>query len=481
MNTFDVKHPESLRIFFLTEMWERYGFYVVQTLLVLYLTFHFHWEDKRAFELVGAFTALTYISSLVGGWIADHLLGQRTSIILATLILMVSYVLLALLQSTHGLYIALAGICVGTGLLKPNISSLLGNEYPIHSPRREVGFTIFYIGITTGIILGSTVPNFFQHQFGWPTAFFSASIGMIFALFIFCYGIYRYHIVDYCEHERNLKKTTLTCLLILGFYLSALAIFNIPTLGNAAFSSIVILSMGYLIYAARTAKGIQANQNIIIALLCLISTFFWAFYFQMFSSFALLITRIVAPDLFHISFPAPYYVAVQSLGLIVLGLLFSRPKHHDTVAIQAVHIGKKFFMAMLVMTLAYGFTTLILHFSTSSALISPLLIIPLYLMISAAELLLSPVGLAAITLLASPKKVSTMMGIFFVTLGTGGYLSGKLASLAAITSSVASVDALKILYATAFSKMLMILIITTLLCYVVTLLIKHLASCRNIV
>lgn len=475
MDTLDYKHPDSLRIFFLTEMWERYGFYVVQTLLVLYLTFHFQWSDERAFELVGAFTALTYISSLAGGWIADHLLGQKVSIILATLILMLSYSVLAGLQSSHGLLIALSGVCVGTGLLKPNISSLLGNEYPLRSPRREAGFTIFYIGITAGIIFGSTLPNLFQQRFGWPIAFFSAALGMMFAFFIFCYGIYRYKIVDYYAHVLDLKKIAYTCLLISGLYFMSLAIFNFSNLGNAAFSVIILFCVGYLIYAARSAKGVQANQNMIIALLCLISTLFWTFYFQMFSSFALLITRIVMPTLMGISFPAPYYVAVQSFGLIILGLLFSRPKHHATISIQAIHIGRKFLMAMMLMTLAYAFTTLILHFNMNNTLISPLLIIPLYLMISAAELLLSPVGLAAITLLSSPNKVSTMMGIFFVTLGVGGFLSGKLAGLAAV-SAAAPIETLKVIYSVAFGKMLVILIIATLLCYFLTLLIQYLLS-----
>mgnify|MGYP001611656235 CR=1 FL=1 len=136
MTALDYHHPESLRIFFLTEMWERYGFYVVQTLLVLYLTFHFHWQDAQAFQLVGTFTAMTYISALIGGWIADHLLGQKRAIILATFLLITSYIVLAILQSEHGLLMSLAGVCVGSGLLKPNISSLLGNAYPPSSPGR---------------------------------------------------------------------------------------------------------------------------------------------------------------------------------------------------------------------------------------------------------------------------------------------------------------------------------------------------------
>ncbi len=474
MNISEHRHPDSLRIFFLTEMWERYGYYVVQTLLILYLTFHFHWEDARAFELVGTFTAMTYISSLLGGWIADHLLGQKRAIIIATFILFLSYLVLAIFVSRMGLLMALAGICVGTGLLKPNISSLLGNEYSIQSPRRESGFTLFYIGITSGIILGSTVPNIINHKFGWPMAFLSASLGIVFALIIFSYGIYRYKIADYHPYVYSFRKSVATLLLILLLYFSALEIFDYPTIANTAFSAIIFLCIVYLIHAAKTATGLQSRQNIVIGLLCLISSLFWAFYFQMFSSFSLLITRIIEPTLFGISFPAPYYIAVQSFGLVVFGILLARPRHHKNIAVQAINIGKKFTTAMLLMTVAYAITTLVLQFNLNPALLSPLLIIPVYLMISIAELLLSPVGLAAITLLSSPKKVSTMMGIFFVSLGTGGFLSGKLATLAAVPSTDAPVQTLKMIYSVAFSKMLGLLILATIVCFFINWLIKSL-------
>lgn len=476
MDTSDLRHPDSLRIFFLTEMWERYGFYVVQTLLVLYVTFYFHWDDDKAFELVGTFTAMTYISSLLGGWIADNLLGQKRAIISATFILFISYIVLATLSSRNGLLMSLAGICVGTGLLKPNISSLLGNEYPQQSPRRESGFTLFYIGITTGIVLGSTVPNIIYHNYGWPLAFLSAALGIVFALLVFCYGILRYKINDYNPYVHSPRRIALTVLLIVMLYFGALEIFDYPALANTAFSVIVLLCIVYLIYAAKTTTGQQSRQNIVIGLLCLISSLFWTFNFQMFSSFALLITRIVEPTLFGITFPAPYYVAVQSFGLVIFGILLARPKYHKNIAVQATHIGKKFTTAMLLMTVSYAITTVVLRFNLGTALLSPLLIIPVYLMISVAELLLSPVGLAAITLLSSPKKVSTMMGIFFVSLGVGGFLSGKLATLAAVTSADLPIDRLKMIYSAAFGKMLCLLIAATILCFFVNLLIKALIN-----
>lgn len=473
------QHPKSLRIFFMSEMWERYGFYVVQTLLVLYLTFQYKWTDEQAFLLVGSFTAMTYISSLAGGWIADHLLGQKRAIVIATLILMISYTVLAIFQTRQGLLLSLAGICVGGGLLKPNISSLLGNEYPLNSPTRESGFTLFYIGITTGIFLGSTIPNLIHQAFGWPIAFLSAAIGVMFAFFIFIYGIYRYQIQDYHPYEHTPPKLILTTFLLILLYSIVLGIFDFPLVATSAFAGIIFFCIGYIIYAAKSEKGAQSRQTIIIGLLCLISTFFWTFNFQMFSSFSLLVTRVVEPVLFHMYFPSPYYVAVQSVGLIVFGLMLARPRAHLSVAIHATHIGKKFLYAMILMSLAYTLTTGILYFNLGFGLLSPLLIIPVYLIISAAEILLSPVGLAAITLLSSPKRVSTMMGIFFVSIGTGAFLSGKLATLTAIPTTDASIDMLKHFYFIGFCKMLGLLLIATLFCFFVNLLIKFLLKDKS--
>ena len=138
------KHPISLPIFFSTEMWERYGFYVIQTLLALFLVYHYHLSDAVTYSTVGTFTALTYISPIIGGVIADKWIGQKNAVLLGAMILLLNYVLLALSSTILFLYITLGGIAVGTGLLKPNISSLLGRQYAEQSELRDKGFVIFY-------------------------------------------------------------------------------------------------------------------------------------------------------------------------------------------------------------------------------------------------------------------------------------------------------------------------------------------------
>lgn len=476
MHTSSYQHPKTLRVFFATEMWERYGFYVVQTLLALYLALHFSWPDKNVYELVGSFTALTYLSPVLGGWIADHLIGQKRAILLGAFVLLLSYLFLSYSSSGDTLCMCLAGIVVGTGLLKPNISSLLGNEYPDGSPNRESGFTIFYMGLTTGIIFGTTLPSYLSEHYDWSFAFLSAAFGMVIAGMTFAYGVRFYKIKDYRGYLFSYKKILTALVLLFGLWILALYILNYPILADMVFLLVVILSISYLVASIKNESDIQAKQTIVIGLLCLISVLFWAFYFQMFMSLTLFILRVVNPTVFGFAFPPPYYVGIQSVGMILLGLVLARVKRPLSQKEQVIRTGNKFLTSMVCMTIAYGLITIICHFHFPSGLLSPLYLIPAYLVISLAEMLLSPVGLSAVTVLASRKRVSTMMGIFFVSLGIGAFLSGKLAKLTAIPLHTSSVTALKIHYAASFSSLLCILVGATVFCFILNLIIKKLMS-----
>ncbi|CZG03438.1 TPA: MFS transporter [Legionella pneumophila subsp. pneumophila] len=470
------KHPKSLRIYFTTEMWERYGFYAVQSLLALYLALHFKWPDKEIYSLVGSFTALTYLSPLVGGWIADKLIGQKRAILLGAIVLFLSYCMLSLIDNSLALTSSLAGVAVGTGLLKPNISSLLGNEYPVGSTKRESGFTIFYMGITTGIILGTTLPSKFNEYFGWSASFTSASIGLIIAFVVFLFGIHQYKIKDYNPFVFQPGKIISAFVLLVLLWSLSFYILSSPQLANIMFGLVVLFSASYILYSVNRESANQSRQTLVIGLLCIISVIFWAFYFQMFMSLTLFIARVVEPSFLGIDFPPPYYITVQSIGMLIIGYFLAKKHRSLTMIERGLSTGKKFVLAMVFMTLAYSIIAFVSTVVDKSILISPLLIIPAYLMISLAELLLSPVGLSAITVLADKNKVSTMMGIFFVSLGIGGFLSGKLADLTAIPTGETNIIVLKTLYATAFTQQLSILFIATLGCLVLFAVIKFLLT-----
>jgi POT family proton-dependent oligopeptide transporter len=457
-------------------MWERYGFYVVQSLLALYLSLHFKWPDKETYALVGSFTALTYLSPVVGGWIADRLLGQKRAILLGAVILFISYCLLSLFDNPSLLSAALAGVAVGTGLLKPNISSLLGNEYLLSSARRESGFTIFYMGITSGIILGTTLPSILQEHFGWKASFSSAALGMIVAFIVFLLGIRLYKIKDYNPFVFEFKKIFSALGLLILLWSLSFYILSSPQLANLIFGLVVLFSAGYIFYAVKVEYAKQSRQTLVIGLLCIISVVFWSFYFQMFMSLTLFISRVVDSTFLGIQFPPPYYVTVQSIGMLIIGYFLAKKNPKLSLNERGLSIAKKFLYAIFIILIAYGVITFVTSFTNKSFLISPLLILPAYLMFSLAELLLSPVGLSAITLLADKNKVSTMMGIFFVSLGIGGFLSGKLASLTAIPSGETNITVLKTLYATAFTQQLGILFLASLGCLVLFAAIKFLLT-----
>lgn len=467
-------HPPSLRVFFITEMWERYGYYVVQTLLALFLALHFKWPDKKIYFLVSSFTALNYLTPLVGGWIADSLLGQKRSILVGAVVLFLSYVSLALMTSDHGLTLYLAGITVGTGLLKPNISSLLGNEYPVGSPKRDSGFTIFYMGLAGGIILGTVLPSQLMAQFGWSVSFASAGLGMIIAIAVFAYGINLYQIKDYHPYDHHYKKIIKAALIIILLWMSSFYILNDPELANYIIILITSWSVWYFFHAIKNEPALQARKTLVIGLLCLISVLFWAFYFQMFMSLTLFILRLVDSELYGIKFYPPYYVSIQSIGLIFFGLFLTRKLQHPNLKQSSRQTANKFLLAMIFISAAYFFIAFICHFSTSTTLLSPLYFIPIYLLISLAEILLSPVGLSAVSMLASSKKVSTMIGIFFVTLGIGAFLSGKLADLTVLPKEHMPIIELKAHYATVFTQQCYILFVATICCVFINFLIKRL-------
>jgi POT family proton-dependent oligopeptide transporter len=187
MNT--TTQPKALRYLFLTEMWERFGFYVVQGLLVLYMTKAFGFSDSNSYTIMGVFSALAYIAPFPGGVIADRILGFKTSVIWGGIFLSAGYAMLALWTDwKYAFYMSLATIIVGNGLFKPNVSSLLGSLYSPGDPRREPGFTIFYVGINLGVLL-SGGSGFIKDHFGWHASFGLASIGLLIGLIVFFFGL----------------------------------------------------------------------------------------------------------------------------------------------------------------------------------------------------------------------------------------------------------------------------------------------------
>lgn len=473
------KHPNALVAFFSTELWERYGFYVVQSLIALYLSVHFKLTDRETYALVGSFTALTYISPIIGGWIADHLIGQKKAILSGAIILSISYIILAFSHSLHGIILALAHIAVGTGLLKPNISSLLGKQYAVNDSRKDSGYTIFYMGITLGIILGTTLPNYLQADFGWRICFLSAALGALLAFFIFLFSSKKLGIQDYASinPKQNQWQRYLSALsIVMGLLIISLTLLANTQLATIFFSIVLLLAVGYVLKIAYQEKGVQRVKTICFLLLFIVSTLFWAFYFEMFMGLTLFIARTVKSHIDGIALPPPLYVSIQSIGMIFFGVILQKLWSRRKAKNIAYDTSIKFAAGLVCMVISYSLILIAIDTTAPILLISPAIVIIAYLAISLAELLISPIGLAAVTNLARPQIVSTMTGIFFVSLGLGGFLAGKLSSIAAISNPITSLSYMKAHYFAAFSKLLYLLIGALILSGIIAILIRRMNS-----
>jgi POT family proton-dependent oligopeptide transporter len=478
MNKLAYKPSMGLSVFFGTEMWERYGFYIVQSLLALYLSLQLHMEDAQVYMLVGSFTALTYISPIIGGWVADNFLGQRRAVFTGGFILFLSYILLAFSLSLNHLILAFSGIAMGTGLLKPNISSLLGRQYSPSDPKRNSAFTIFYLGITTGIILGTTLPSKLQFWFGWKACFLSAAIGMVLAIFVFFMGTKLLKIEEYAVLKRRMLINWIASLVIIVFSGSIFyLVLSHSGIANTFFIAVATLAVVVVLRIAFKEEGDQRRKTLSLLILFAISTCFWAFYFEMFMMLTLFITRTVEPVVLGIRFPAPYYVSVQSFGMIVFGIFLAKLWARMRYRNAAYAISIKFTIAIACMFLAYS-VILITSNNNSENLLSPWPILFAYVLISLAELMLSPIGLSAVTRLGNSQVVSTLMGVFFVSLGIGGFLSGQLSKIVSSEPESSSLIHLKESYFHGFSALTWMLFFVLIFSGVSCSLIKRLS--RNI-
>lgn len=442
--------PPALRVLFLTEMWERFGFYTVQGLLILFMTDHLGYSDKLGYTTLGAFTALAYIAPFVGGYLADKILGFVTSVIWGGLALMLGYLMLALPGIGDLLFFpGLATIIIGTGFLKPTISSLLGTQYDIDDPRRDSGFTIFYIGINLGAFLAGLSSGYIKNYFGWHIGFLLASIGLIIGLAIFMLGIKKLIGLKTAKavplrHKLNILILSFVAIIGITFMLRASAITEwlLPAAG---------LFLGvYLTILTMQQRKKYRTQLFLLNLLILSAIVFWMIYLQMFFSTNLYIDRMIDKDYFGFRIATTVFYASESLFILLLGPLFAILWHRLGTADKNPSTITKFILGIVFLGLAFAILGISTHFPNAAGKVNPLWIFSAYLCVTIGELLLSPIGLSAVTTLAPPNLVGMMMGVWFVAMGFGGVFAGVIAKLASVPETLhLNTDKLAI-YHTAF-------------------------------
>lgn len=450
------KQPAVIPVFFLTEMWERFGFYMVQSLLVLYMIGPiFGFSDLKSYATLGAFSALSYIMPIIGGYFASRILDYEHAIILGGILLAAGYALLTL-EDQSWFYIALAVIAIGNGFFKPNISSYLGCFYDLHDPYREKGYTIFYVGISVGALLATASAGYLVRYIGWHAPYLIASIGLCVGTLIFIFGIAllkrigKFHRLEAASTERNTLSIILVYLNVIAFILIAYEIIAHSRFANDLMLSIGVIVFTGLIIHAFSYKNKVRNKLLACIFLTLISIIFWALYFQMFFSMSLYIKRDIDRHFFHLLLPTPLFIGIQSVFIIILGPLFAALWQYLARKNKNPSIPTKFMLGVWCMVATFALAYISAKHVGTHDLDSKYYIIGAYFFLTIGELLLSPIGLTMITILTPPRLIGLMMGVWFVALGLGIKLSGVLANQAAIPTTIHTPTKMAMIYGHAF-------------------------------
>ena len=441
-------------------MWERFSYYGMRAILVLYLTKALHWSGHDATRLYGAYTGAVYLTPMVGGYIADRVLGTRRSLVIGGVIIAIGHFLLAMSGMTF-FYAGLIFVVIGTGFFKPNVSTMVGQLYAQGDPRRDAGFTIFYSCFNFGAFLAPLICGFLaeDERFGWHMGFGAAGVGMVLGLIVYLLGRDKYlpGIGFAPDHQRDAEAAAEIGEIGIpsyarnavfgatgGVIIAALASYSswsvtgIPT-WLFSLSGMMSILYGVIIGGAFTVallgtKGAERERVWALVIVSFFVVFFWLVFEQAGSSLTLFADRdtdlTVGASLFGLSrIPASWYASVQPLCIILLGpfaaafWLFLQ-KHNAEPATT---------MKMVYGLFLAGLGFFLLYFAgrdvDAGMKVSPFWLVGAYICHSLGEIALYPVGLSYVTKVAPPQFVSLLMGTWFLAISAANFLGGFLAGL----------------------------------------------------
>jgi POT family proton-dependent oligopeptide transporter len=449
-------HPRGLGTLFFTEMWERFSYYGMRALLTLFMTTAtieanpgLGFDVATAGAIYGLYTALVYITALPGGWIADNLWGQRKAVWVGGWIIALGHFTMAV-PSTFTFFLGLFFIICGTGLLKPNVSTFVGELYPEGGARRDAGFSVYYMGINLGAFFGPLVTGTLGENNNWHWGFGAAGVGMVFGLIQYRAGMKHLGTLGMLKSTESpdvLAARARNVYLTLAGVLAAAAAFvylvytqTIPvTITQVAqwlgYSVLVIVAV-YFVYIW-TIGGHTSEENRrmgVIFWLFILVAIFWSGFEQAGSSLNLFARDLTNRNIMGWEMPASFLQSVNAMFIILLAPVFGmlwvaleRRQKDPSLPAKA---------AMGLVGLAAGFFVLAWGAANASptSLVSPSWLVVTYFLHTVGELCISPIGLSAITKLSPARRVGQMMGIWFVGAALGnlfaGLVAGRLESLA---------------------------------------------------
>ena len=448
--------PKGLYTIFLTGLWERFGFYTLQAIIILYMSKSLSLSDSKAYLLFAVFTALLYVTPIIGGYLADHYIGVKRSIIMGSILLMVGYSVAAV-NNINAFFFGLSIIICANGLFKPNISTIVGTLYDKNDSRRDGGYTLFYMGINIGALVPPLISGYVVRHYGWHAGFTMAAIGMFVGFLIFMWkkkSLGKHG--DTPQHsplnKKGLPKLKFNLLFYSGIILTILLcyyIFHIPTEINLIlnFSAVVIAAVVFAFMLKETPA--QRKKMFASVVLIAISVGFWAMYNQTFTSLMLYADRNVDKTMlgFHLDtemtqFFNCFFIILLSPFLSKLWIKLGRRDLDPSIP-------AKFAASILFMSLSFFLLAVISKYFSHNGLVSIWWLALCYLLQTVGELLISPIGLSMITVLSPPKLVGLMMGVWFFAQAEAGDLTGVIAKVATIPQHLSAIQSLPI-YTHAF-------------------------------
>ncbi len=437
--------PKGLYVLFLTEMWERFSYYGMRALLVLYLVNGIDLPRASALEIYATYTALVYLTPILGGYIADRWLGRERAVLVGGVVMAMGHFAMA---SEDYLYLALGLLVAGNGFFKPNISTLVGGLYKQDDTRRDSGFTLFYMGINLGAFLAPLVCGTLGEKYGWHWGFATAGIGMVLGVGIFAWGRHLLHPESSLPTSSSsaradvwivLAVALLTLVLVYGvilFWLPVSAFWeSLSTLEAGLLVATLLLSLSgsnRLFSRATDRPPLNREERHRIAaifVLGLFVVFFWMGFEQAGGTMNLFAQDLTDRHLFGWEMPASYFQSLNPLLILLLAPVFSVAFMMLDRSPYALSTPTKMALGMIILGLGFAVLALAQERAETVGKVSPLWLVTVYFLHTVGELFLSPVGLAMVTRLAPAQLGSLLMGLWFTGIALANYLAGTLEAL----------------------------------------------------
>jgi len=434
-------HPRGLGLLFLTEMWERFSYYGMRAILILYLVQALHWNTARAANLYGTYTMLVFLTPLIGGYLADRFIGTRRSLVIGGLIIASGHFCLAVNSMTM-FYVGLTLIIIGTGFFKPNVSTMVGQIYADGDARRDAGFTIFYIGINTGAFLGGLVCGYLADQTrfgdrGWHWGFGAAGVGMLLGLIVYVALRDKYLPGIGVRATKSVPDVASPIVstdrkVVLHGVVGAVAGIAVSMLfgGFDALGAFVAAIVGAaLAVTILGSHGEERKRVIAIFIVAFFVVVFWACYEQAGSSMNLFAANNTNLQVGSFHIPAAWSQNVNPAVIVLFAPVFA------WIWVKLAKIGREpstaIKMVIGLALLGFGFVFMVIGGARADngVLVSPLWLVAAFTFHTWGELCLSPVGLSYVTKVAPMRFASLLMGVWFLANGAANKIAGTIAEL----------------------------------------------------